>query len=105
MLDAKGTTTEGMRIARTLALGNVSQVLVEITPAEISEKYSGGPADVTFKLVDGTSVKVVYGFGVGYSGTGPTGVYDILVKDLGLPEDEAKKVFVPWNTKLLFHVK
>ena len=103
-LDAQGTTTEGIRLARTLDLKKVKQVIVELTPAECRAGYSGGPANVTFTFVDGSSVKIINGFGVGYGGTGPWGIHDILTEDLGLPEEEAKRVFKPWNTKILFQV-
>ncbi len=87
IIDGRGSTSNGEKIVNKLKLDDVVKVtLVKQGHTE------GGPADVTFCFSDGDKITIRQAFGIGYGGTGPWGIYQILVK-MGVPEVEAEKLF------------
>lgn len=104
LLDAHGTTDEGMELVRTIDPTRVRKISVELENNAIALGYSGGPAELTLTLDDGTTITIINGFGVGYKGTGPWGIHDILKEDFHLSEDEASEVFKPYTGFLNFSV-
>ncbi len=87
ILDGKGSTSNGEKLLSKFNLDNIVKVtLVKQGTTE------GGPANVTFHFSDGDTVLIKEAFGIGYGGTGPWGIHQILVR-LGVPQEEAKQLF------------
>ncbi len=86
-IDGEGTTENGKRIA-----AKFNPALIETVAVTKTDGSTGGPANMTFYFKDGDAVTIINSFGIGYGGTGPWGVHDILI-NLGVPEEEAEMVF------------
>lgn len=87
IINGRGSTSNGEKIVDKFNLSEVVKVtLVKQSNTE------GGPADVTFYFADGDMLTIKESFGIGYNGTGPWGIFQILVK-MGVCESEAEKLF------------
>lgn len=87
IVDGRGSTDNGIKIVKKFDLSSVEKVsLVKQGTTE------GGPADVTFHFADGDEITIRESFGIGYGGTGPWGIHDILVQ-MGVPKEAADRLF------------
>ena len=88
VLSAEGSTSNGERLLSKFNLDEIVKVTLEK-----QGNTEGGPANVTFHFSDGDTLLIKEAFGIGYGGTGPWGIHQILVK-LGVPQPEAEKLFI-----------
>lgn len=95
LIDGFGSTSNGEEFLKRVNLDGVTKVI-----ATLQSSAPGGVADVTFVFKDNFKFTIRESFGMGYNGTGPTGLYYILVNKLGVSPEEAEKIHVP-NTKEL----
>jgi len=91
-LDAMGITDNAIKLARKFK----SERIITITVKKDTVKYSGSSANVKFIFDDNDIIEIIQGFGIGYNGTGPTGLYTILTQDFNIDPEKAEAVFVPW---------
>ena len=87
IIDGRGSTSNGERILKKLRLDQVTKVTITKQGG-----IDGGPANVDFHFADGDVISIINSFGIGYGGTGPWGIHDILVK-MGVSLEEADKIF------------
>ena len=87
IIDGRGSTDNGERILKKINLALVTKVTIQKKGG-----VDGGPADVSFYFEDGDIITIINSFGVGYGGTGPWGIHNILV-GMGVPKDTADLVF------------
>lgn len=87
IIDGRGSTSNGEKIVNKLRLDLVTKVTIQKQGG-----IDGGPANVSFSFVDGDVITITNSFGIGYGGTGPCGIHDILIK-MGVPKEDANAVF------------
>lgn len=99
IIDGRGSTSNGEQFLKRVDLDGVKQVIVTL-----QSSAPGGVADVTFVFDDNFQFTIRESFGMGYNGTGPTGLYYILVGRLGVDPEEAKKIHIPNTYELTFDI-
>ena len=87
ILDGRGSTSNGEKLVKKLNLRLVTSVTITKTGG-----IDGGPANVDFHFTDGDVITVINSFGIGYGGTGPWGIHDILI-NMGVPKETAGEIF------------
>ena len=88
IIDGRGSTSNGEKLVKKLNLSLVTKVTITKQGG-----IDGGPANVDFYFADGDVITVINSFGIGYGGTGPWGIHDILV-DMGVPKETASEIFI-----------
>lgn len=81
------STYEAAELLRNYPLTSVTLVI-----AKQYNSGGGGPVDVTFIFENGDEITIVDGFSLGYGGTGPWGLHDILM-ECGFSKTIAQQVF------------
>lgn len=98
VMDGHGSTDAGLKIINNLNLGAVTNAtLIKKSP------YDGGPADLCLTFKNEDTITIINSFGIGYGGTGPNGVVEVLVK-LGIPREKAEIVFTCHDPMLSFNI-
>ena len=95
ILDGRGSTSNGKKLVKKLNLSLVTKVTITKQGGT-----DGGPANVDFYFLDGDTVTIINSFGIGYGGTGPWGLHDVLI-DMGIPRESADTIFTHRSTEPL----
>ena len=89
--DAKGFTPTAEHFIRSFSVSPF-ETLDLSSIVDVTAIKDGIPCNVEFTLADGRVLEVYDGFNIGYRGTGPTALYNILL-DAGFTVNDAYKVF------------
>ena len=85
-INAQGSTTTAEELLEHIDFSGIQEVSIQKLTY-----HDGGPVDVTYEFKNFT-ITVHEGFGVGYYGTGPTGLVNHLEK-IGFSKETAERVF------------
>lgn len=81
--DAKGSTSNAERFVKNLQVTNITSVTVE---------KIGIPCTVMLTFTNGLIVEIHDGYNIGYGGTGPGSLHDLLIS-AGFTIDDANRVY------------
>lgn len=81
--DAKGSTSNADRFVENLHVTNITSVTAE---------KIGIPCTVRLTFTNGLIVEIHDGYNIGYSGTGPDSLHDLLIS-AGFTIDDANRVY------------
>ena len=85
-INAQGSTSTAEKLLEHIDFSGIQEVIIQKLTW-----HDGGPADVTY-VFEAFTITVHEGFGVGYGGTGPSGLVHHLLK-IGFSKENAERVF------------